>query len=407
LQVEQVKNLQIAGLIFEEDLIRIYPQKSIISHYIGYTDSDRNGLAGIEMQYNKQLLNNQPVHLALDIRIQDILHDELIKAQQQFKAKNVGGVIVNVNTGEVIALSSLPAFDPNLQSDATAEQRFNMITSGVYELGSVMKIFTNALAFERKLVNLNTTFAVKEPIKYGRFSIKDHDFHQEILDVNQIFAYSSNIGTIKIAEKFGAKAQKEFLEKLGFLQKINADFPGLGRPLYPKIWRDINLFTISYGHGLAATPMHFAMAASAMINGGFLLNPVFLKNSHSLTKEKVINEETGEILKKMLRNVVENGTGKFANVDGYQVGGKTGTADRAENGSYNERQTLASFVGIFPINKPQYLLYILFDRPNNIFNTAGMVAAPVAGKIIKNIAPILEIKPEKVSPKATDKNNLP
>lgn len=392
-QVEQVKKLEIAGLIFEEDLIRIYPQKSIVSHYVGYTDSDRKGLSGIEMQYNKQLLNNQPVYLSLDIRVQDILHDELTKAKQQFKAKNVGGLILNVNTGEILALSSLPSFDPNLQSEANSEQRFNMITNGVYELGSVMKLFTNALALEKKLINLNTTFSVKQPIKYGRFTIKDHDFHQEILDVQQIFAYSSNIGTIKIAEKFGVKAQQEFLTKLGFLQKITANFPGLGRPLYPKNWREINLFTIAYGHGLAATPLHFAMAASAMVNGGFLLSPTFIKNQYKLTNEKVISPETGENIKKMLRNVVENGTGKFANVEGYEVGGKTGTADKAENGSYNERQTLASFVGIFPISKPQYLVYILFDRPNNIFNTAGMVATPIAGKIIKNIAPILEVKP--------------
>jgi cell division protein FtsI (penicillin-binding protein 3) len=392
-QVEKVKKLEIAGLIFEEDLIRIYPQKSIVSHYVGYTDSDRNGLAGIEMQYNKQLLNNKPVYLSLDIRVQDILHNELIKAKEQFKAKNVGGLILNVNTGEILALSSLPSFDPNLQSEANPEQRFNMITGGVYELGSVMKLFTNALALEKKLINLKTTFSVKEPIKYGRFTIKDHDFHQEILDVNQIFAYSSNIGTIKIAEKFGPKAQQEFFTKLGFLNKITADFPGLGRPLYPKHWRDINMFTISYGHGLATTPLHFAIAASAMINGGNLLSPIFIKNQYKLNESKVISQETTENLKKMLRNVVENGTGKFANVDGYEVGGKTGTADRAENGSYNEKQTLASFVGIFPISKPQYLVYILFDRPNNIYNTAGMIAAPIAGKIIKNIAPILEVMP--------------
>jgi len=392
-QVEQVKKLEIAGLIFEEDLIRIYPQKSIVSHYVGYTDSDRNGLAGIEMQYNKQLLSNKPVYLSLDIRVQDILHNELIKAKEQFKAKNVGGLILNVNTGEILALSSLPSFDPNLQSEANPEQRFNMITGGVYELGSVMKLFTNALALEKKLVNLNTTFSVKEPIKYGRFTIKDHDFHQEILDVNQIFAYSSNIGTIKIAEKFGPKAQQEFLTKLGFLNKIIADFPGLGKPLYPKNWREINMFTISYGHGLATTPLHFAIAASAMVNGGNLLTPIFIKNQYKLNKSQVISQETNENLKKMLRNVVENGTGKFANVEGYEVGGKTGTADRAENGIYNEKQTLASFVSIFPISKPQYLVYILFDRPNNIYNTAGMIAAPIAGKIIKNIAPILEVMP--------------
>jgi cell division protein FtsI (penicillin-binding protein 3) len=332
----------------------------------------------------------------MDVRIQDILYDELVKAKEEFKAKMASGVVLNVNTGEVLALVSLPSFDANLQADVSPEQRFNMITGGSYELGSVMKIFTNAGAFEHDLVKPDDVFMVNEPIKYGRFSISDHDKHEDRMTVREIFSKSSNIGTIKIAEKLGIYNQKEFLSRFGFFKKIEAEFPGLARPIYPKNWRDINLFTISYGHGIALTPMHLALATSAIVNGGYLYNPSFLKleETPELPK-KIISDKTVDLMRQLMRDVVVTGTGKYANIEGYEVGGKTGTADRAESGGYNEGQTLASFVGTFPMSDPKYLVYVVFDRPNYIFNTAGMVAAPAAGRVIKNIAPLLSINIKK------------
>lgn len=392
-QVDQVQNLQMAGLLFESDRIRVYPQKSIASHFVGYVDLDRKGLAGIEMQYDRTMMEAEDFKLAMDVRVQDILHDELFNGMEENHAKAAAGVVMDVNTGEVLALSSLPEFDPNVQSEAALDERFNRVTNGTYELGSVMKIFTNTIAFEEGLVKMNDVYNVRDPIKYGRFTIKDDHPVKDEMTVGEIFAYSSNIGTVKIADKIGAEKQKDFLEKIGLLKKLDAEFPGMGRPIYPKIWREINLYTIAYGHGIAITPLHLATSVSAIVNGGILHNPSFLKLNKQPSGKRVIKESTSAEMRTMLRKVVEEGTGKKANIEGYEVGGKTGTAERAEYGGYNEKQTMASFVAVFPISKPRYLVYVIFDRPNVAFNTGGMVAAPVAGNVVRNIAPLLGVRP--------------
>jgi len=392
-QVDKVQNLQMAGLLFEDDRIRVYPQKSIASHFAGYVDLDRKGLAGIEMQYDKQLIGGDDLELALDVRVQDILNDELMNGMEENHAKGAAGVVMDVNSGEILALSSLPSFDPNLQNEADSDSRFNRVTNGSYELGSVFKVFTMTNAFEDNLIKPTDVYNVKDPIKYGRFTIKDYHQEKDEMTVGEIFATSSNIGTIKIAEKIGINSQKDFLEKMGLLKKIDAEFPGLGRPIFPKIWREISLFTISYGHGIAITPLHLAVGVSAIVNGGILYNPSFLKLKKQPSGKRVIKESTSEAMRLMLRQVVVEGTGKNANVEGYEVGGKTGTAEHVESGTYNERQNIASFVAAFPISNPKYLVYVVFDRPNVAFNTGGMVAAPVAGKVIKNIAPLLGVRP--------------
>ncbi len=396
-QVDRVQKLQMAGLLFEDDRIRVYPQKTIASHFVGYVDLDRKGLAGIEMQYDKKLINGAEIHLALDVRVQDILHDELINGIEEYRAKAASGIIMDVHTGEVLALSSLPEFDPNLQNEAGPEQRFNRVTNGVYELGSALKVFTNTIAFEKKLIKMSDVYNVRDPIKYGRFTIKDDHPVKNEMTVSEIFSYSSNIGTVKIAEKIGITAQKDFLEKFGLLKKVDTEFPGLGRPIFPRIWREINLYTISYGHGIAITPLHYATAVSAIVNGGIFHDPTFLKLTEEPHGRRVVTESTSELIRTMLRRVVLEGTGKNANVEGYEVGGKTGTAERAEFGTYNERQNVASFVAVFPISQPKYLVYVVFDRPNYTFNTGGMVAAPVAGRVVKNIAPILGIRPQNIT----------
>ncbi len=391
-QVLKVKNLHIAGLVFDTDKSRVYPHKSVASHIVGYSDVDRNGLAGIEITYDKTLKNGKNVNLTVDIRLQDIMVDELQKALEQNKAKSAGGVIFDVNNGEILALASLPNFDPNISAKIEANQRFNRIVNGVYELGSILKIFTNAIAFEENLLKESEIFNVKDPIKYGRFTISDDHRVKDKMNFEEIFIHSSNIGTVKIAEKFGAKKQKEFFKKIGLLDKINVDFEGLGKPIYPKRWREINLYTIAYGHGIAVTPLHIAMAVSAMVNGGNLINPTFTKRS-MIEKHKIITNNTSQNLRNLMRKAVTNGTGGKADIKGYEIAGKTGTAEKAELGSYNKTKTIASFVAVFPISKPKYLLYILFDKPDTQFNTGGMVAAPVAGKIIENIAPIVNLQP--------------
>ena len=392
-QVEATENLKMAGLIFEEDRIRIYPQKSIASHYVGYVDRDRKGLAGMEMQYNRSLSHNEDLQLAMDVRVQDVLHDELLIAMEEFRAKAASGVVINVNNGEILALSSIPDFDANSSNKASADEYFNRIANGLYELGSVMKVLTNTLAFEDGVAKPTDVFNVRDPVKYGRFTISDYHAIKDLMTVEEIFAYSSNIGTVKIADKIGADSQKKFLAKLGLLKRLDADFPGLGKPIYPRVWSEISLYTIAYGHGIAITPLHLAMATAAIVNGGILYKPSFVKLTKQPSGERVIKESTSKTMQEMMRNAVENGTGKNANVEGYEVGGKTGTAERAESGSYNTKLTTASFIAAFPISKPQYLVYVVFDRPNYIFNTGGMVAAPVAGRVIKNIAPLLGVRP--------------
>ncbi len=391
-QEQIVNNLGIAGLIFEDSKTRVYPQKSSLSHVIGYTDLDGNGISGIEKEYDDFLKNdNQNLQLSLDIRVQDVLNYQLKKAMKKFKAFAAFGIIMDVNNGEVIALSSLPNFDPNNQVVASDKEKFNRATYGVYELGSVFKIFTHALAFEDKLIDMSDTYKVKDPIKYGKFTIDDDHKEKDILTVEEVFTQSSNIGSVKIAKFFGPERQKEFLDSLGLLHKLNTDFPSLGTPIYPKRWGEISLSTIAFGHGIAVTPLHITRSVAAIVNNGNLFKPSFVKLDNNPLFNKVISKETSNIMKKLLQETVLNGTGKNAKVAGYEIGGKTGTAERAEAGGYNKKKTLASFVAAFPINNPQYLIFVGIDQPNYTFNTGGMVAAPVVGNIIKNIAPILDV----------------
>ncbi len=392
---EKINDLKRASLLFEEGKIRVYPQKSIFSHLVGYVDLDRKGLSGIERYYNNRLIKEeQGVILAADHRVQDILDDELKKGMEKYKAKFASGVVMDVNSGEVIAMVSLPSFDPNNRSGASKNQKFNRAASGVYEFGSVFKIFTNAIAFEEDLVRIGDVYDVSEPIKYDKFTINDDHKEDDELSVEDIFAKSSNIGTVQIAQKIGAKTQKKYLKKLGLLDKIDADFPGLAKPIYPKNWRTINLYTIAYGHGIAVTPLHIAAAVSATVNGGYYYNPSFIKLNEKPKGKRVFKESTSQIMRMLLRRTVTHGTGRFADIDGYDIGGKTGTAEKVKVGGYNEKKTIASFASIFPSREPKYLVYLVFDNPNSTFNTGGMVAAPVTREVIKNIAPILGVYPK-------------
>ncbi|MFT6331994.1 MAG: cell division protein FtsI (penicillin-binding protein 3) [Lentimonas sp.] len=389
-----VRSLKVAGLIFEPDLARVYPQKSILSHIVGYVDLDRNGLSGVENFYDESLKKGKDLQLAMDVRLQDVLSDEISKAVKKYKAVAASGIIMDVTNGEVLAISSYPDFDPNHQARAKSNKKFNRATYGVYELGSIFKIFTNAIAFEDGLVKMTDKFDVSEPVKYGKFTIKDdHPIKEGIADVRTIFSKSSNIGTIKIAQKIGTERQKEMMEKFGLLDRLTSDFPSLSRPIYPKSWREIHLYTIAYGHGIAVTPLHIAASTSAMVNGGIFYQPSFAKLNHNKGR-RVIKESTSKIIRKMLRDVVKNGTGKNAAVKGYEVGGKTGTAERAEFGSYSEKKTIASFLAVFPTSKPKYLVFVALDRADSKFNTGGMIAAPVARNIIEGIAPILALVPK-------------
>ncbi|MFT7086747.1 MAG: cell division protein FtsI (penicillin-binding protein 3) [Rickettsiales bacterium] len=391
---EVVQSLKMAELIFDDDLVRVYPQKSILAHIVGYVDLDRKGLSGMEMEYNESLTAGKDLQLAMDVRLQDVLSDELAQGIEKYKAVAASGIIVDIQNGEVLAVASQPTFDPNHPEIASSEERFNRATYGAYELGSIFKIFTNAIAFEDDLIKLTDSFDVSKPIKYGRFTITDDHPIKGFATISEIFSKSSNIGTIEIAKKIGIERQKKMLERFGLLNRVPSDFPSLSRPIYPKIWREINLYTIAYGHGIAVTPLHMTTAVSAIVNDGILHYPSFIKLEKKPEGTRIIKSRTSEIMRKMLRDVVVNGTGGFADVEGFEVGGKTGTAEKAEFGSYSQKKTIASFVSVFPMSKPKYLVFVAFDRANSRFNTGGMVAAPVAGNVIKGIAPISEIRPQ-------------
>jgi cell division protein FtsI (penicillin-binding protein 3) len=390
-----VQSLKMAGLIFDDDLVRVYPQKSILAHIVGYVDLDRKGLSGVEMEYDKLLMSGEDLQLAMDVRLQDVLSEQLSLGIKKYKAVAASGIIMDVTNGEVLAISSLPSFDPNHQESAKSNEKFNRATYGVYELGSIFKIFTNAIAFEDGLVRMDDVFDVTNPIVYGKYTIKDDHPIKGFASVEEIFAKSSNIGTIEIAKKIGAKRQKVMLGRFGLLSRIKSDFPALSRTIFPKRWREINLYTIAYGHGIAITPLHMAKAVSAMVNGGMLYSPSFAKLDKEPQGERVIKDSTSNVMREMMRNVVENGTGRNADAKGYEVGGKTGTAERAEFGSYSDHKTIASFVAVFPTSNPKYLIFASFDRPDYTFNTGGMVAAPVVKNIVESISPIIGIVPKK------------
>ncbi len=381
-QVMQVKNMHIAGLVFQDDLSRIYPHKSLFSHVVGYSDVDRNGLSGIELTYNKELHQGKNIQTALDVRVQDVVYNELKIAAKKYNSKSAVGIVMDVNNGEIIALSSLPDFDPNNKEDINSKNRFNRAVSGVYELGSVLKILTFAIAFENNLLDKKEQFFVKDSIKYGKYSISDYHYVKDKMDYNEVFIHSSNIGTVRIAQKIGAKKQREFFKNIGFLDKVDADITGLANPIIPKRWNDINLFTISFGHGIAITPLHLVSAVGAMVNGGNLISPSFIKREDPMIAKNIISNDSSIKIRQLMEETVLYGTGKKAWVKDIRVGGKTGTAEKAEMGSYNKKKTIASFIAAFPINKPQYLIYILFDNSNYIYNSGGMLAAPVVANII-------------------------
>src|SRR5262249_6853189 len=307
-----------------------------------------------------------PLQLSLDLRIQYVLREELQRVIDDFTAKGAAGLIMDVNTGEVLAMVSLPDFDPNhpgaLDPDhpglSFADRMFNRDTLGVYELGSIFKIFTVAMALDYGTSTLTSTYDASHPIHIGRFSIGDYHGKHRVLSVPEILMYSSNIGAAKIAMAAGGHRQREFLARLGLLKAPKIEVSEIGTPHFPGRWRDVNVMTIAFGHGISVTPLSFASAAAALVNGGILRSATLVKRSPGAAPEgqQVISAKTSDQMRKLMRLVVEHGTGTMAAAPGYLVGGKTGTADKVSGRHYADRKLLSSFVGVFPITDPKYLV---------------------------------------------------
>lgn len=399
-----VFNLGLPGLNFIREEKRAYPHGNLFAHVLGFVDLDGNGIAGIERYFNQSLIENnrEVLKLALDVRIQQILREELATQVVEQNALGGSGLIMDAQTGELLALVSLPDFDPHRASDSTDRQRFNQVTLGTYEMGSTFKVLTMAMGLDGKYVGVNDAFNVGAVIKIGSHQIGDYKGKGGVLSVPEILMYSSNIGTAQIAMRVGIKQQRNFLSEFGLLKAPDIELPEKAYPQFPavKLWGQASLITISYGHGIAVTPLHVASALAAVVNGGLLLKPTLIKvEDHKAVEGKeVLQRQTSELMRKLLRLVVTHGSGKRANIDGYMVGGKTGTGEKITGKGYSKNANISSFVGAFPIHDPKYVIVTIIDEAKPGVNnggqtTGGIVAAPVAGRIIARIAPILGVTP--------------
>lgn len=402
---QEVNALGIPGLFFEDTERRIYPYGALFSHVLGYVDIDNKGIAGIEQHFNSQLSDalkaDEPLKLSLDLRVQSILAEEMKNAVNEFNAVGATGIITEIDTGEVIAMSNLPEFDPNRPTaSGKAEDRFNRAALGAYEMGSTFKTFTLAMALENKRVKLQDSFDTVNPIRYASFTITDAHPEGRWLSVPEIYAYSSNIGAVRIAQMVGGNIQQEFFRDLGFMQPVDIELPERSRPLVPKQWSQLNMMTMSFGHGISISPLHLMQAMATMVNGGTRSHLTLVKdgNKGRPKGDRVISEKTSDQMRRLMRVVVEFGTAKKAEAPGYMVGGKTGTAEKVVNGVYKKDAKLASFVGVFPTNKPKYAILVMIDEPKGNkktygYATGGWVAAPVVSGVVARMGGLYGMQP--------------
>ncbi len=396
-----VNRLGIPGLFFQREERRVYPHGALTAHVVGFTDIDNRGLAGVEQSLDDKLRrSSEPTRLSIDIRVQHLLREELQRAVDEFRALGAAGLVLDVASGEVVALVSLPDFDSNSPALAPPESRFNRITLGTYEPGSTFKIFTAAMALDYGTVTMRDGFDATRPIQVSRFTISDYKPQRRWLTVPEILVFSSNIGAVKMGMTVGTQRQREFLGRLGLLHAPGIELPEVAAPLVPQPWREINTMTIAFGHGLSVSPLQLAHAVATVVNGGVARPATVLKRAagEPLPGERVMRRQTSDQMRQLMRLVVEKGTGKSANVPGYLVGGKTGTADKNFGGRYRKDARVSSFVGAFPMNAPRYVVLAMVDEPKGTkatygYATGGWVAAPLVGRVIARIAPILGVEP--------------
>ena len=405
----EVLYLGYPGLGFKTEDRRVYPHGSMMSHIVGTTSVDGQGLSGIEVSYNDNLFETEdPLSLTVDVRLQHALQRELLNAVESFSAKAAAGLILDVNTGEVLAAVSLPSFNPHEYAKASVNEKFNRFSLGVYELGSTFKIFSTAAFLEQKKSGMDKTFDVRDPIKVGRFVIEDYHPEDRILSAPEVFIHSSNIGSALMVKEIGGEKLKDFYQSLGLLDKTVFDLSEVGSPLVPQKWREVNALTASYGHGIAVSPLQLVSAAATIVNGGHAVKPRLVmpqsakdqvyKGKDFPVKFQIVSEETSYQMRQLLRLAVMRGTGTNANAPGYSVGGKTGTAEKSSASGYMRNKLLSSFLGFFPMTDPQYAIYVMVDEPKGNkksfgYATGGWVAAPAFKKITESMVSILGIPP--------------
>jgi cell division protein FtsI (penicillin-binding protein 3) len=407
--VEAVNALGEPGLAIQREPDRLYPQTSLGAHVIGYTDVDGHGVAGMERAFDQQLADpatrGEPLTLSISSPIQQALEHELLDAMTKFSAIGAAGVIMNIHTGEVLAMTSLPQLNLNNAGNGSVEARFNRATLGVYEMGSTFKPFTVAMAMDSGIIK-SFGKMYNCPNEYHVYGHIIHDTHPygRACSVAEILMESSNIGTAQIADQLGAARQKQFLGQMGFLERVNVDLRERGRTLTPgSRWGPLETMTVGYGHAIAVTPLHLATGYATLYNGGMYRPATLLKvgPKHPVPAGKrVFSEDTSYKMRSLLRLVVTNGTGKKADAPGYRVGGKTGTAEKLVNGHYTSAAVVTSFAGVFPMDEPRYAMVMMLDDPKSTpetygFHTAGWNAAPAFSKAVSRIAPMLGVRPDK------------
>lgn len=412
-QQNEIMQLGLPGIGFRTEKRRFYPGGTTASHILGLVDIDNKGIAGIEKYIDSQGLSDlreaglaapedlKPFRLSIDLRVQHILHDELSQAMQRYQAVAAGAVVLGAKTGEVVAMVSLPDYDPNNPIDAHEKDRLNRMSGGVFEMGSTFKGFTTAMALDSGSVSLDDSFDATRPLQIGRHTIRDFHGKGRVLSVPEIFIYSSNIGTAKMAETVSIEDHRAFFRRIGLLDRMQTELPEVARPTEPAEWKRINRITISFGHGVATTPLQTAVAAAAVINGGTLHNPTFLPRSEkeaAVSGVRVLDPSTSRAMRYLFRLNVEKGSGRRADVPGYFVGGKTGTAEKVVNGRYSSDKRFNAFLSAFPVDDPEYVVLVILDEPKpekpGMAATSGLNAAPVVSNIIRRAAPLLGVMPE-------------
>lgn len=450
-QQQMIHDLGIPGIIFETGNMRFYPQNNLASHILGTTDIDKNGIAGLEKQFDKTLKSldstqNNHIDLSLDLRVQNIVRNVLIDSIKTFNAIGASAVVMDVKTGEILSLVSLPDFNPNHKINQHSIAMFNRATVGAYEMGSTFKIINSAIALDTKSVDMDDTFDVSKNIYIGGHYITDFHRKNGTMAIGEVLQKSSNIGSAHIADEFGPHIQKYYMQKLGLLERPKIELPERGAPIIPSNWGRVEMMTISYGHGLAVTPLQMTSAVASIVNGGIFVEPTIIKqknnNLHQASfipnntpydklqqlshlwktseltdyfkkagtimpqttmaqnKERIISAQTSQATRDIMRLVCTKGSGRRADVPGYPVIGKTGTAEktRSDGKGYDKKAKISSFVGAFPYQNPEYVVYVMVDEPKPNLNishyaTGGIVAAPAVGNIIKQIAPLLNVRP--------------
>ncbi|TCU13605.1 peptidoglycan D,D-transpeptidase FtsI family protein [Rhizobium sullae] len=411
-QQSQILALGIPGIGFRPEKRRFYPGGPTASHILGYVNIDNRGVAGMEKYIDDQGLADlasvgmtsdqplEPVKLSIDLRVQNIVRDVVINAVTNYEAKGAGAVVLNIHTGEVLGMASAPDFDPNNPQEGAKEGWLNRMSNGTFEMGSTFKTFSTAMALDSGKVSINDSFDASRPIRIGGFTINDFHGKRRWLTVPEIFEYSSNIGTAKMIDIVGIELQKEYLTRFGLLTKMQTELPEVKMPSQPKVWKKINSVTISFGHGVSTTPLQTAVAGAALVNGGKLIEPTFLPRTRDQadeTAEVVVKKSTSDEIRYLFKLNGLKGSGRNADVPGFNVGGKTGTADKVVNGRYANDLNFNAFIAAFPIDNPQYVVLTFCDEPHNGEKgqtIASYTAAPMVRNIIRRAAPILGIEPQ-------------